>query len=59
MWRTAVGTRWRKGSTTRVQRDLSIINAMRAWVGLASTTVDALGIPGWVLSAGLLIMRYR
>jgi alpha-amylase len=35
-----------EGKYTRVHRNLSIINAMRAWVGLAATTADALGIPG-------------
>lgn len=34
------------GKYTRVHRDLSIINAMRAWVGLSATTATALGIPG-------------
>ncbi|PWW73697.1 glycoside hydrolase family 13 protein [Tuber magnatum] len=34
------------GKYTRVHRDLPIINAMRAWVGLASTTAAALGISG-------------
>ncbi|KAJ9427857.1 glycoside hydrolase superfamily [Fusarium oxysporum] len=34
------------GKYTRVHRDLSIINAMRAWVGLGSTTALALGISG-------------
>lgn len=34
------------GKYTRVHRDLSIINAMRAWVGLGATNATALGIPG-------------
>jgi len=34
------------GKYTRVHRDLPIINAMRAWVGLGSTNATALGIPG-------------
>ncbi|KAH7020490.1 glycoside hydrolase superfamily [Ilyonectria destructans] len=34
------------GKYTRVHRDVSIINAMRAWVGLGSTTAAALGISG-------------
>src|SRR5690606_20282226 len=34
------------GKYTRVHRDLSIINAMRSWVGLGSTSASALGIPG-------------
>ncbi|CAZ83956.1 unnamed protein product [Tuber melanosporum] len=34
------------GKYTRVHRDLPIINAMRAWVGLGSTTAAALGISG-------------
>ncbi|KFY94406.1 hypothetical protein V498_03883 [Pseudogymnoascus sp. VKM F-4517 (FW-2822)] len=34
------------GKYTRPHRDLSIINAMRAWVGLGSTTAAALGISG-------------
>ncbi|CAG8952424.1 hypothetical protein HYFRA_00001171 [Hymenoscyphus fraxineus] len=35
-----------QGKYTRVHRDLSIVNAMRAWVGLGATTASALGIPG-------------
>jgi alpha-amylase len=31
------------GKYTRVHRDITIINAMRAWVGLGSTTAAALG----------------
>ncbi|KAH8144873.1 uncharacterized protein LAJ45_11143 [Morchella importuna] len=31
------------GKYTRVHRDIAIINAMRAWVGLGSTTAAALG----------------
>lgn len=34
------------GKYTRVHRDVAIINAMRAWVGLPATTAAALGIPG-------------
>lgn len=34
------------GRYTRPHRDLSIVNAMRSWVGLAATTASALGIPG-------------
>ncbi|CUS09947.1 unnamed protein product [Tuber aestivum] len=34
------------GKYTRVHRDMPIINAMRAWVGLASTTAAVLGISG-------------
>lgn len=34
------------GKYTRVHRDISIVNAMRAWVGLGSTTAAALGISG-------------
>ncbi|PPQ77545.1 hypothetical protein CVT24_005235 [Panaeolus cyanescens] len=34
------------GKYTRVHRDLSIVNAMRGWVGLGATTASALGIPG-------------
>jgi len=34
------------GKYTRVHRDLSIVNAMRAWVGLSATTYSALGITG-------------
>jgi alpha-amylase len=35
-----------QGKYTRVHRDLTIINAMRAWVGLESTTASTLGIQG-------------
>jgi len=34
------------GKYTRVHRDLSIVNAMRGWVGLGSTTLGQLGITG-------------
>ena len=34
------------GKYTRVHRDVEIINAMRAWVGLNGTTAADLGIPG-------------
>ena len=34
------------GGYTRVHRDLSIVNAMRAWVGLGSVTASGLGISG-------------
>ncbi|RDL35977.1 Uncharacterized protein BP5553_06589 [Venustampulla echinocandica] len=40
------GYTMKDGGYTRVHRDLSIVNAMRAWIGLTATTVDALGIPG-------------
>lgn len=35
-----------EGGYTRVHRDLSIVNAMRAWVGLGSATAAGLGISG-------------
>jgi len=34
------------GKYTRVHRDLAIVNAMRAWVGLGRTTAATLGISG-------------
>jgi alpha-amylase len=34
------------GKYTRVHRDLSIVNAMRSWVGLTTTTYSDLGITG-------------
>jgi alpha-amylase len=34
------------GKYTRVHRDLSIVNAMRAWLGLSSVTLSDLGIMG-------------
>ncbi|KAH7109641.1 glycoside hydrolase superfamily [Dendryphion nanum] len=34
------------GKYTRVHRDMAIVNAMRAWVGLGTTTASALGISG-------------
>lgn len=40
------GYTMKEGGYTRVHRDLSIINAMRAWVGLGATTANALGISG-------------
>jgi alpha-amylase len=43
---TACGYNLVQGQYTRVHRDLSIINAMRNWVGLASVTAATLGIPG-------------
>ncbi|KAF3931211.1 Alpha-amylase [Dactylella cylindrospora] len=43
---SACGYTMSQGKYTRVHRDLSIINAMRGWVGLGSTTASALGIPG-------------
>ncbi|KAF3318176.1 hypothetical protein TWF173_008911 [Orbilia oligospora] len=42
----ACGYTMSQGKYTRVHRDLSIINAMRSWVGLGSTTASALGISG-------------
>ncbi|RPB21087.1 glycoside hydrolase [Terfezia boudieri ATCC MYA-4762] len=42
----ACGYSTTEGKYTRVHRDVSIINAMRSWVGLGSTTASALGIPG-------------
>lgn len=35
-----------QGRYTRPHRDLTIINAMRGWVGLGSVTAAGLGIPG-------------
>ncbi|PVH72796.1 glycoside hydrolase family 13 protein [Cadophora sp. DSE1049] len=43
---SSCGYTMKSGGYTRVHRDLSIINAMRAWVGLGATTASALGIPG-------------
>lgn len=43
---TSCGYTMAQGKYTRVHRDLSIINAMRGWVGLGSTTASALGISG-------------
>jgi alpha-amylase len=43
---SACGYTMVSGKYTRPHRDLSIINAMRAWVGLGSTTAAALGISG-------------
>lgn len=43
---SACGYQMVAGKYTRVHRDLSIINAMRAWVGLSATTAAALGISG-------------
>ncbi|KAJ3307425.1 hypothetical protein HDV03_000073 [Kappamyces sp. JEL0829] len=40
-----VNGNWEVGAYTRVHRDTSIINAMRKWMGLASTNQAALGIP--------------
>jgi len=34
------------GQYTRVHRDLSIVNAMRGWVGLGATSAASLGISG-------------
>ncbi|KAI9997159.1 hypothetical protein PInf_000595 [Phytophthora infestans] len=34
------------GKYTRVHRDLSIVNAMRSWVGLSSVKLSDLGITG-------------
>ena len=42
----ACGYTTAEGKYTRVHRDMSIINAMRLWVGLGQTTASALGIPG-------------
>lgn len=36
------------GKYTRVHRDIAIVNAMRAWVGLPATNGAALGLPGCV-----------
>ena len=40
------GYTMKDGGYTRVHRDLSIINAMRGWVGLATVTAGEVGIPG-------------
>ncbi|KAI8852986.1 glycoside hydrolase superfamily [Chytridium lagenaria] len=37
---------WIEGEYTRVHRDLSIINAMRSWMGLGQVNANGLGIPG-------------
>jgi alpha-amylase len=42
----ACGYTMHQGKYTRVHRDLSIINAMRAWVGLGSVSAQELGIGG-------------
>ena len=42
----ACGYTMKEGGYTRVHRDLTIINAMRRWVGLRATTAEALGIEG-------------
>ncbi|KAG8710734.1 hypothetical protein FRC09_020951 [Ceratobasidium sp. 395] len=36
---------WTEGVYTRVHRDMSIVNAMRGWMGLGSTTAAAVGLP--------------
>ncbi|KAF7362568.1 Alpha-amylase [Mycena venus] len=36
---------WTQGVYTRVHRDLSIVNAMRGWMGLPSITAVAAGLP--------------
>ncbi|CAE6526129.1 unnamed protein product [Rhizoctonia solani] len=36
---------WTEGVYTRVHRDLSIVNAMRTWMGLGTTTASAVGLP--------------
>ncbi|KAL5633527.1 hypothetical protein ACGC1H_003875 [Rhizoctonia solani] len=36
---------WTEGVYTRVHRDLSIVNAMRGWMGLGSTSASAVGLP--------------
>ncbi|KAK6506766.1 hypothetical protein TWF481_005226 [Arthrobotrys musiformis] len=43
---SACGYTMSQGKYTRVHRDLSIINAMRSWVGLGTTTASSLGISG-------------
>ncbi|KAI5786947.1 alpha amylase [Pyronema domesticum] len=43
---SACGYTMSQGKYTRPHRDLSIINAMRSWVGLGSTTASELGIAG-------------
>ncbi|KAF3903882.1 Alpha-amylase [Dactylellina cionopaga] len=43
---SACGYTLTQGKYTRVHRDVSIINAMRGWVGLGSTTASSLGISG-------------
>jgi alpha-amylase len=42
----ACGYTMSPGKYTRPHRDVSIINAMRGWVGLGATSASALGIPG-------------
>ncbi|KAG9246794.1 glycoside hydrolase superfamily [Calycina marina] len=42
----ACGYTMKEGGYTRVHRDLSIVNAMRKWVGLKATTAEVLGIAG-------------
>lgn len=41
----APGGSWTEGVYTRVHRDLSIINAMRSWMGLGSITATQAGLP--------------
>ncbi|KAG8682754.1 hypothetical protein FRC11_014441 [Ceratobasidium sp. 423] len=36
---------WTEGVYTRVHRDMSIVNAMRTWMGLGTTTASAVGLP--------------
>jgi alpha-amylase len=43
---SACGYTMSQGKYTRPHRDLSIINAMRSWVGLGNTTASELGIAG-------------
>ena len=42
---TSCGYSMREGAYTRVHRDLSIVNAMRGWIGLGSVNAQGLGIP--------------
>ncbi|KAJ3209829.1 hypothetical protein HDU67_005871 [Dinochytrium kinnereticum] len=42
----AVNGGWIEGEYTRVHRDISIVNAMRSWMGMGSVSASALGLPG-------------
>lgn len=37
--------KWIEGTYTRVHRDLSIVNAMRGWMGMGSVTAEQVGLP--------------
>ena len=41
------GGQWIDGEYTRTHRDVSVINAMRAWMNLPPTNAQGLGLPGY------------